>query len=241
MLIFGKTDVGIVRANNQDTYEYKYLNEDCCFAVVCDGMGGENGGQIASEIASKTIYNSVVKNFKSDMTPKEYKHLIITAISEGNVAVYDESLKHKELLGMGTTAVFVMKCNNKAYVAHVGDSRVYLLKNDNFMQITKDHSVIQTLMEQGKITPEEAKTHPQRSMITRCVGISCFVDIDYIEITQIENSKFLLCSDGLTNSCSDAQIKEILQNNTNDKICDLLINSANDAGGTDNITAVLMV
>lgn len=238
MRLFGKTDRGKVRSTNQDVFYFEKLSENSCFGLVCDGMGGENGGQIASALAGETIKEMLIKNLREDLDDEEYKNIIVAAVSEGNVAVYDRSIRDEQYMGMGTTVVLAVVVKDKAYIAHVGDSRVYLLKDKELYQVTKDHSIVQTLLEQGKITPQEAIHHPQKNMITRAVGISRFVDIDFIEISTMEGASLLLCSDGLTNICTDEEIKEILLQTPPQDVCDTLVNRANEGGGTDNITTV---
>lgn len=241
MLVYGKSDIGLHRSSNQDEFRTCVTDEGISFGLVCDGMGGENGGNVASHIASETIYDNLVENLKPGLTDEDYKNIIVSAVSEGNVAVYDMSLDNKQYMGMGTTAVLVVVVGDQAFIAHVGDSRVYMIREDDMRQVTKDHSVVQTLLEQGKITPDEIENHPQKNMITRAIGISCFVDIDYIEIKNISDVTFLLCSDGLTNNCSDEEIKNVITNTAQEEICSELIELANGSGGTDNITAVVML
>jgi serine/threonine protein phosphatase PrpC len=240
VLIFGKTDVGKMRASNQDEFRFQQLDDHAAFALICDGMGGENGGQVASKIASDTISKRIVEYYQSGLSDEEYKNMIISAVSDGNMAVYDKSLEDKQYAGMGTTAIFAMILDDRAFLAHVGDSRIYLLRDGELYQVTKDHSLVQALLEQGKITPAEADHHPQKNLVTRAVGISCFVDIDYIEITNLEDSALLLCSDGLTNTCSDELIQDTLNRVAPEQVCDTLVDLANEAGGVDNITVVYM-
>ncbi len=240
MLLFGKTDIGRVRSTNQDVYEFRKLDEDVWFGLVCDGMGGENGGQVASSIACETIYRMLSQNYRSGLSDEEYKNMIIAAVSEGNVAVYDKSIGNDQYMGMGTTVVLAVVIGDKAYIAHVGDSRVYLWKEEELYQVTKDHSIVQTLIDRGELMPEDAAHHPQKNMITRAVGVSRFVDIDFIEITNLEASGLLLCSDGLTNVCSDEEIKEVLLHTPPEEVCEVLTNRANEGGGFDNITIVYM-
>lgn len=241
VLVFGQTDIGAVRNNNQDVFCIKEFSDNAAVAFVCDGMGGENGGQIASAIASQVILDRIQNGFSAAMTDEQYKKLIINAFSHGNIAVFDKAQENIEYKGMGTTGVLALIVGDRAYIAHVGDSRLYMLRDDELYQITKDHSIVQTLVEQGKITPEEALTHPQKNMITRAIGVSRFVDIDYIEISNVENSALLLCSDGLTNMCSDEIIKKVLLMQKPADVCETLIHLANNAGGIDNITTVYMV
>ncbi len=240
LYIFGKTDIGKMRSSNQDVYYFYQLNEQAAFGLVCDGMGGENGGHIASAIASNVIYHSIIEHYQDDMSDDEYKSLLISSVSSGNIAVYDKSLENQHYMGMGTTVDLLLLVKDKAYIAHVGDSRVYMLRDKELYQVTKDHSMVQTLLEQGKITQDQAQHHPQKNMITRAVGVSCFVDIDYIEISNVLDTTFLLCSDGLTNTCTDEKIQDILNQTSPEKVCDTLVTMANDAGGMDNITVVYM-
>lgn len=240
MRLFGKTHIGKVRSTNQDVFFYGQLAENSFFGLVCDGMGGENGGQVASALAGETIKDTLIRNYRAGLTDDEMKNMIVAAVSEGNVAVYDRSIQDEEYMGMGTTVVLAVVIDKQAFVAHVGDSRVYLLKEKELYRITKDHSIVQTLLEQGEITPEEAVHHPQKNMITRAVGISRFVDIDVIAVSNMEGASLLLCSDGLTNICTDEEIREILLQTPPEKICDTLVDQANCGGGTDNITTVYM-
>ncbi len=241
MLVYGKTDIGLQRSSNQDEFRLHSVSEELCYGLVCDGMGGENGGNIASDVASTVISQSLDEHLRPGLTDEDYKNIIVSAVSEGNVAVYDKSLENEQYIGMGTTVVLAVVSGDKAYIAHVGDSRVYLIRDGSIYQLTKDHSVVQTLLEQGKITEEEVDHHPQKNMITRAIGISCFVDIDYIEVSNIANSALLLCSDGLTNTCDDDTIKEIVLTEAPGDICGRLIEQANQNGGLDNITAVVIL
>lgn len=240
-MLFGKTDIGQNRATNQDEFRICSIAEDLCFGMVCDGMGGENGGNVASGIASEVISRHLKEHLKPGLRDEDYKNIIVSAVSEGNVAVYDKSLEDECYLGMGTTVVLAVVSGDKAFIAHVGDSRVYLIRDGKIHQLTRDHSLVQSLLEQGKIKPEEVNNHPQKNMITRAIGISCFVDIDYIEVSHVENGALLLCSDGLTNTCDDDTIREIVLTSEPKEICDRLVERANQNGGPDNITAVVIL
>jgi len=240
VLLYGQTDIGQIRSSNQDVYQIETLDDNACFGIVCDGMGGENGGQIASAVASQVICEELRRNYKSGLSDDDYKDIIIEAVSDGNVAVYEKAKGNPLYKGMGTTGVLALVVGNKAYIAHVGDSRLYLLRDEELYQITHDHSIVQALLDQGKITPEEAARHPQKNMITRAIGVSRFVDIDYIEVSTVEDSSLLLCSDGLTNTVSDELIKNVMLERKPEEVCDTLIRLANHAGGMDNITVVYM-
>ena len=240
MMIYGKTDIGRHRSSNQDEFAYSILNERVCFGLVCDGMGGENGGQIASAMAAQTIYELLHTHLSADLTEEQVKAVLVQAVSQANEAVYRRSLQEPEYLGMGTTAVVAAVLDGKGYVAHVGDSRAYRFKAGELSQITKDHSLVQSLVEQGKITQEQANDHPQKNMITRAVGVSGKVDIDFVSLGDLGSGSILLCSDGLSGLCEQSEMEEILLQTPPTQVCEVLVEQANRNGGFDNITAVYL-
>lgn len=172
------------------------------------------------------------------MSPKSIKNMIMTAITAANISVYDMSKANKELEGMGTTVVCCVVADGVAYIAHAGDSRAYSIKGDTVAQLTKDHSVVQALVETGKLTQEQAKSHPRKNLITRALGVEENIKIDYCEYDMSENEVILLCTDGLTNYVENAEFSEVIKNNSYYEIADLLVNMANENGGGDNITVV---
>ena len=239
--LYGKTDVGLKREMNQDVFFVYQLSEQVGFAIVCDGMGGPNGGQVASEMACNTISTRLMESDNIvDKTDEEIKSLVISATSEANMEVYKMSNIEPGYKGMGTTVVFALRINQKVYITHIGDSRAYVLRGGKLYQITKDHSMVQELVEQGKISAEEAKVHPNKNMITRAVGVNLTVNIDYLEVLFEKQSKILLCSDGLTNMLSDSIIESTLCKYNAETTCKKLINLSNKAGGIDNITVAVM-
>lgn len=240
MNICGRTDVGKVRKMNQDNFIFGQLNDNATYALVCDGMGGPKGGNIASQLACNIISEKIKEGFRKDFTESSIKNLMITSIINANNQILELGQSKKAYEGMGTTVILVLVVENSAYITNVGDSRVYLLKNNSLNQLTTDHSIVQSLVEQGKITKEQAKTHPHKNLITRAVGIENDVEIDFQVVDLDKNEIILLCTDGLTNMCSDEQIQAILGMKKFSHICDELIKVANENGGTDNITAVVM-
>ena len=239
MKIFGKTDIGLVRETNQDAFSFGSFDDGNCWAVVCDGMGGVSGGQVASEICVEKVSEAIKRSYRKGITVSSAKNLLTTAINAANSAVFKEAQENIELKGMGTTVVAVLVLGSIAVVAHVGDSRAYLI-NDEINQITKDHSFVQLLIDTGKITEEEAKVHPDRNVITRAVGIEHVVDVE-IDIVDInDNDKLLICTDGLNGYVPDADILKIIKE-YGDSSTEKLVEKAIDNGGRDNITAVLMV
>lgn len=238
MDIFAKTDVGLKRENNQDAYETGELPNGDVWAVVCDGMGGVSGGQIASSICIEKVAEAIKRNYREGMTVSSAKNLLVSAINAANAAIFERGLKTAGLKGMGTTVVAVIILGDIAVIAHVGDSRAYLI-NEVIKPLTKDHSYVQLLVDMGKITPEEACNHPDSNIITRAVGIENFVDveIDIVDIT--ENDKLLLCTDGLNGYVDDETIFKTV-NEFKDSSAEKLVETANMAGGHDNVTVVLL-
>ena len=239
MKLFGKTDIGLVRETNQDAFSFGSFDDGNCWAVVCDGMGGVSGGQVASEICVEKVSEAIKRSYRKGITVSSAKNLLTTAINAANSAVFKEAQENIELKGMGTTVVAVLVLGSIAVVAHVGDSRAYLI-NDEINQITKDHSYVQLLIDTGKITEEEAKVHPDRNVITRAVGIEHVVDVE-IDIVDInDNDKLLICTDGLNGYVPDADILKIIKE-YGDSSTEKLVETANNAGGRDNVTVVMLV
>lgn len=238
MIISAKTDVGAFRDNNQDAFLCgSFINGDS-WAIVCDGMGGVSGGQIASKLCIEKAAAVIKKGYRNRMSVKSAKNLLESAISAANAVVFEESLKDRELQGMGTTIVAAVIIGSIAVIAYVGDSRAYIL-NDTVTRITTDHSLVQLMIDTGRITPEEAKTHPDRNIITRAVGIENFVDAD-IEIVDISpEDKLLLCTDGLTGVVEENDILSIV-NEYHEVSAKKLIEKAIENGSRDNITAVIV-
>lgn len=239
MRICSKTDVGVKRKNNQDAYFAGELSAVAAFAVVCDGMGGANAGNVASETAVKVISEYVLRSYRTAMDSFEIERMLKNAIESANIDVYEMAQKDVELRGMGTTAVIALIQENTAVIAHVGDSRAYLVGNE-LVQITRDHSVVQSLLESGKITPEDAKVHPRKNVITRALGAEENVIADSCSIDFTEGQMLLLCTDGLSSFVDSGEIFAAVKQTEPDLVADKLINLANNAGGGDNITAVIL-
>lgn len=244
MKIYSKTDIGLKRDQNQDCVWSESLTGGACAAVLCDGMGGETHGELASRMAVDIISRRIRENFTELMSRNTVRNLLITAVSAANSAVADESAK---LLGavMGTTCVAAIISGGRAYIVNVGDSRCYHLfsseDSDCIQQITRDHSHVQDLVERGEITPEQARVHPDRSKITRAIGAESLVTPDYYEVDLAEGEMLLLCSDGLSSYVDDMDILDICYENPAEEICGALIDRANASGGHDNISVALAV
>ena len=213
---------------------------DSCFAVVCDGMGGAKAGDVASEIAVKTISERVTAAWRKGMSNESVINLLTTAISAANVTIFDRAAEEPLLSGMGTTVVAAVVIRDRLVVAHAGDSRAYAF-TDRLKQLTKDHSLVQDMVDAGLLTPEQAAVHPSKNYITRALGIGDRIEIDFSEYPFAEGEKVLLCSDGLTNFVKEPVIAEILSSGDCESMAQRLVTAANENGGGDNITAVVLM
>lgn len=236
---YGKTDIGLKRSSNQDTFSVCKLEGGEILAVVCDGMGGAKAGNVASERASKAVTEFVKKSYRFNMDYNAAEALLNNAIVSANIEVYDYSLNNPELKGMGTTVVAAIVAEDYTVISHLGDSRAYKI-NDEITQITRDHSVVQSLVESGKLTPEEARVHPRKNVITKALGIEENVIPENSDCSLEKGDILLLCSDGLSNYVEIPVIKEIVRKGPIEEAAEKLINEANRNGGGDNITVALV-
>lgn len=240
MIIYGASDIGRVRSSNQDSFITGKMSDSVSFAVVCDGMGGANGGNIASEIATNVISEHIKSAYRDNMSSNSIRYLLMSAVIAANAEIYDRAQEDETLLGMGTTVVAVVVVDNSAHIVHVGDSRAYIVSPNNIEQITHDHSVVQSMLDNGEITEQEARKHPNRNVITRALGVRDKVDVDYDEISLSDDDILLICTDGLTNFVEDKKIAKIIKKNKISEYPNVLIDTANNNGGGDNITVVTL-
>ncbi len=240
MKISAGTDVGMRRESNQDCYAVWECPDGAVFAVVCDGMGGHAGGNVASRMAAERILNELKKNYRENMSSSSVKNMIESAIVLANLDIVDEAEINNELEGMGTTAVVAVITDYVCVVANVGDSRCYLVHAGESEQITKDHSLVQEMVDAGLISPEDASRHPRKNIITRALGISDDVEVDFFDVDFGSDDFLLLCSDGLTNHITDTDIIECITAEDRDSYAAELIALANKNGGADNITAIVL-
>lgn len=238
MKIIGETHQGLVRSSNQDSYAFGDFSPDSCWAVVCDGMGGANGGNIASQSAVKIAAEDLCLNFREGMNDNSVKNLLQTMVSRANYCVYTKAQEDEELSGMGTTIVAAVVSQGKAHIVHIGDSRAYLISGSEISQITKDHSIVQMMLDNGQITPDQAKEHPRKHIITRAIGVEQTIQPDYDEIDLPPDSILMLCTDGLTNFVEDDEIFTLVTQGEFEGAAERLVQLANQNGGGDNITVV---
>lgn len=240
MKIFSKSDVGLKRSDNQDAFVAGEFDNGAAFAVVCDGMGGANGGHVASESAAKIVSEYIVNSYSPKMNSNSIENMLRAAVDSANVEIYEKSKENESYFGMGTTVVAALVCDNLAHIVHVGDSRAYLVTNEQLVRLTVDHSVVQNMIDSGEISEDEARLHPKKNIITRAVGAESSVFGDYNIAIKPENNILLICTDGLTNYVSEQKIYEVLKTVPQEQSAQTLVDLANDAGGGDNITVVLI-
>ena len=243
MKSFGITDRGKVRRDNQDSFLIERIDEkDCLIAVLCDGMGGEKAGNIASDLAAKTYVGELSQKMKITRQKKpDVKAMMIQACHLANHMIYGYSCFDTDYTGMGTTMVSAVVEGDDVYVLNVGDSRAYRITRRKMVQITRDHSLVQDMVDRGEITPEQARTHPRRNVITRALGVDENVPCDIFKPRLSRGDMLLLCSDGLTNMLEDREIFEFSKENADPlSLGRALMDEALARGATDNVTIVII-
>ena len=241
MEIWGATDRGMVRKQNQDTFRWTKLNDSQFLAVVCDGMGGAKSGDVASKLASEVFEADISQSVEPDMDQQSIVKMLVDGVKSANRAVYEQSLVSPDFKGMGTTLVAVFLQGSAAYIINVGDSRCYYLSEGEVSQVTEDHSVVGLMVARGQISEEEARTHPNKNIITRAVGTEPDVECDCFYLGLDQGEYLLLCSDGLSNMVSRPEMLfEITHGENGTQCCQRLIDIAKNRGAPDNVTVVLM-
>ena len=240
MKIWGITDVGLVRKENQDAYAVESRDGfDIC--AVCDGMGGAAAGKLASEIAVRTYMEALGETLTEGMDLDAVQSAMAAATSRANRAIREEAARKPEYAGMGTTLVSAVSGKDGIVVANVGDSRAYRVTAEGIQRITRDHSLVESMVERGDITEEEARRHPNRNLITRALGTDETVESDGYRTTLAAGEYLLLCTDGLTITVTDQEMLfEILHGGDEESCLSRLLAIAKEHGAPDNVTAVLM-
>ena len=240
MKIFAKSDIGKAREMNQDSFYVSDVNDGIKLFILADGMGGYKGGEIASRLAVDCTRKYICNNFPNILKEKEeIMKLIRSSIEYANLRVFEKSQEDIELKDMGTTLDVCIIYNNKVFIGHVGDSRVYRIRKNIIRKLTTDHSYVEKLVREGSITKEEAYHHPKKNMLMKALGCNSLVEPDVMYKGFLKDDKLLMCSDGLTNMLKDNEIYDIIVNNP-DEPQNKLIDKANEQGGYDNITAVVV-
>jgi len=234
MIVNGKTDRGKRRNNNEDAFR---INKEIGLLIVADGIGGHQAGEVASNLAVEEIETHI----KEHLEKKQVPEVLYDAIIQSNHVVYTRAIEDEALSGMGTTIVVALCDKNKIHLAHVGDSRAYHITRTDMIQLTEDHSVVAELVRMGEITPEDARNHPKRGIITRSIGNRPEVEPEINTFSWEEGDYLLLCTDGLTDMVEDEKIEMIVTGEKQEleTISQELVESANLNGGYDNITLIL--
>ena len=239
---WGLTDQGCVRKQNQDSYQIEQLDRNTMLGVVCDGMGGAKSGNVASSLAADVFVQEIRQSWKPRMSQDKIDQMLRSAVKLANFTVYDQAQQFEEFEGMGTTLVAVLVHGKKATIVNVGDSRAYGIDKNGICQITKDHSLVQMMVERGDLKPEQAKTYPGKNLITRAIGTEAIVMCDIYHLDVAKGDFFLLCSDGLSNMMDDQEILfEVVHGVNKAHCCMRLLNIAKNRGAPDNVTSVLIL
>lgn len=243
MKLFGVTDVGCHRKENQDSYAFRELSDQAAVLVVCDGMGGAQAGSVASAVAVEAFTAAVEERFASGIReddPVWWEDVLAHACERANRQVFELAQTSIEYQGMGTTLVAALMLQGESYVVNVGDSRCYLIENGMIRQITVDHSLVQLLVDRGEITAEEARVHPRKNLITRALGVDSTVDCDLLRVETGPGSRLLLCSDGLSNVLIDQVLLQTSMDEAEPEgLCRSLLRMTLEQGAPDNVTVVL--
>lgn len=247
LITSGKTDIGMKRKSNQDSF---FIGKEQKIFIVADGMGGHNGGDIASQMAVK-ILPEIIQEELTRLPDENPSLLLSHAISATNVALKEFSDKHTELVGMGTTVVTFFFKGQNVYIGNVGDSRAYLISNKKIFQLSKDHSMVQEKLNMGIYNREQAAQDPQKNILVRTVGFDVSLEVDVFTYKVIKNDIFLCCSDGVHGKVSDEDIIFLINEyipdpsaatqEMADQVINALIDLANENGGQDNSTAILII
>ena len=242
MQCWGLTDQGCVRKQNQDAYRIEHLDRNTLLCVVCDGMGGAKSGNIASTLAVEVFVDEIRRSCKPIMDQEKIDQMMRSAVKLANFTVFDQSAQFEEFEGMGTTMVAALIRGKKATIVNVGDSRAYGIDAEGIEQITKDHSLVQLMVDRGELTPEVAKNYPGKNFITRAIGTEPIVMCDIYHRNVARGDFLLLCSDGLSNVMDDQEILfEVVHGVHKQNCCKRLLKIAKNRGAPDNVTSVLVL
>lgn len=241
MQFWGITDQGCVRKQNQDAYHIEQLDRNTVLCVVCDGMGGAKSGNIASTLAVEVFVEEVTRSWTPNMDWDKADQMLKNAVKLANFTVYDQAMQFEEFDGMGTTLVAALVRGKKVSFINVGDSRGYAITRSGIEQVTRDHSLVQMMVDRGDLTPELAKSYPGKNLITRAVGTEAIVLSDLFRQEMNKGDFLLLCSDGLSNLMDDQEILfEVVHGVNKQHCCKRLLDIAVSRGAPDNVTCVLV-
>ena len=240
MQCWGLTDPGCVRRQNQDAYQIEQLDRNTALCVVCDGMGGAKSGNVASTLAVDVFVQEIKRCWNPTMEWEAADRMLRSAVKLANFTVYDQAMQFEDFTGMGTTLVAAMIRGKEVTVVNVGDSRAYAVTHSGIRQISRDHSLVQMMVERGELTPELARTYPGKNFITRAIGTETVAECDLFHYKVERGDCLLLCSDGLSNMMDDQEILfEVVHGINKELCCRRLIDIGRGRGAPDNMTCVL--
>lgn len=240
MQIWALSDPGNIREQNQDAYQTEQFSHERAFLIVCDGMGGAKAGNVASALAAEAFASEIRAGQKTAVTQEKIFAMLRSALERANRVVYERAQVGEDYAGMGTTLVAAYIYKNVAYLINVGDSRAYHFSISGVRQITRDHSLVQMMVQRGELQPEQAKNFPGKNLITRAVGTEATVEGDLYTQTLQKNECLLLCSDGLSNEMADQEMLfEVAHGMRRNDCCERLMQIAKHRGAPDNVTVVL--
>jgi len=240
LIAWAKSDIGRKRAHNEDFY---FLSANDGIFIIADGMGGHKSGDKASKLAVESVAHEFLSrktSFATDETNTTVGQALEQALNKAAAIVYEAQKADPALSGMGTTLSALAIADNRAFISHIGDTRIYCLRENNLHQLTSDHSLVNEHVQAGIMSAEEARTSSLRNIITRAIGHNKIVLADHFSMSLKDKDLFLLCSDGLNTMVTDQEISYILNNNSPEKALDKLISAANSKGGEDNISVILI-
>ncbi len=241
MNLWSITDIGAVRQQNQDFCRTEVLPDGRMLLIACDGMGGARAGNVASELTALTFGDAVLEGLSDPERAGDIKELLQNSVALANHAVWHRSATDPNCLGMGTTLVAAYICEGVCHIVNVGDSRAYIVTDEGIRRVTRDHSLVEDLVQSGEITPEQARTHPQKNLITRAMGAAQDTKADLFEEPCVEGEYLLLCTDGLSNLVSDQEILyEVIHGGAQEDCCKRLLETALQRGAPDNVTVILL-
>ena len=241
MQYWAVTDPGCVRQQNQDAYKIEQLDRHTLLAVICDGMGGARSGNIASSLAVDVFAQEIRQTWSPNMDASRINQMFYAAAKLANFAVFDQANQLEDFAGMGTTLAAVLIRNLEVTVVNVGDSRVYAVDPEDITQITRDHSLVQMMVDRGELTQEMARSYPGKNFITRAIGTEPVVDCDIFHHKLEKGHCLLLCTDGLSNMMDDQEILfEVVHGLRKERCCDRLLDIAKNRGAPDNVTCILI-
>lgn len=240
MQCWGMTDPGCVRSQNQDVFQIENLDKNTTLCIVCDGMGGAKSGNVASTLAVEVFVEEVRRSWVPGADTGETEQILLSALKLANFTVYDQAQQLEEFSGMGTTLVAALIQGREVTVVNVGDSRGYHVSRNGIRRITKDHSLVQMMVDRGDLTPEQARTYPGKNYITRAIGTEPVAECDVFRLDVEKGDFLLLCSDGLSNMMDDQEILfEVVHGINKELCCQRLMDIGRSRGAPDNMTCVL--